>query len=61
MKVDTASTLAKAKREIKVLNYELTQIVTTANDRKNTIVPNSLMDIEVMEDTLMTYKLPSRH
>lgn len=61
MKVDTASTLTQAKRDIKVLNYQLTQIVTTANDRKNTIIPHNTMDIEVMEDTLMTFKVPSRN
>lgn len=44
-----------------MLNYQLTQLVTGSNDRKNTLVARYPWDIEVMEETVMTYKVQTRN
>lgn len=59
--VDSALQLNEAKREIKVLNYQLTQLVTSQNEKKNTLIPRNPQDIEVMEETMMTYKVHTRN
>ena len=46
-----------AKRDIKVLNYQLSQLVSGANDKSNTLTARYPIDIEVMEETLMTYRV----
>ena len=55
--VDCAEKLQDAKREIKVLNYQLSQLVSGINDKSNTLHPRYPVDIEIMEETLMSYKI----
>lgn len=59
--VDCAEKLTNAKRDIKVLNYQLTHIVAGINDKNNTLQPRHQVDIEVMEETHMTYKVHARN
>lgn len=58
--VDCAERLQEAKREIKVLNYQLSQLVSGINDKSNTLHPRYPLDIEIMEETLMSYKIVTK-
>lgn len=58
--VDCAEKLSNAKRDIKVLNYQLSHIVAGINDKSNTLIPRYPTDIEIMEETHMSYKVNAR-
>lgn len=58
--VDCGEKLSEAKREIKVLNYQLSQLVSGANDKSNMFHHRYPVDIEIMEETLMTYRVMTK-
>jgi hypothetical protein len=44
-----------------VLNYQLSHIVAGINDKSNTLIPRYPADIEIMEETHMSFKVNAKN
>lgn len=56
-KIDCRNKITSAFREIKCLNYQLSRIVQRPGEAANDITPRKPFEIEVMQETLMTFRL----